>query len=179
MDQDRIRARLQKLLALAKRGEGGEKENAQRFLETLLKKHGLTLDDLDDEAAPKIEAEFKYRDALERKLLFQVISMVLDSANVRYRQVVGGRAIRIDITRAQAAEVSTFYEAYKPAMRKTMERAFLAFVQTNRIFGTASNEDADDRPRMSKEELDALIAMMRGMRPTPVHRAIGHDKRGG
>ena len=41
--------RLKKLYALALRGVGGEKEQAQAILDKLLKKYAMTLDDLDDE----------------------------------------------------------------------------------------------------------------------------------
>ena len=40
--------RLKKLYALALRGVGGEKEQAQAILDKLLKKYAMTLDDLDD-----------------------------------------------------------------------------------------------------------------------------------
>jgi hypothetical protein len=171
MNDERLRSRLKKLLALAKRGEGGEKENAQRFLETLLQRHGLTLADLDDEAAPRIEASFNYRNEMERRLLMQVVFMVLNVSKVNYRHIARGRTAIFSLTRAQVAEVQAFYDAYRPELHKTLERAFLAFAHTNRIYG-AERDDGSAPPDRPKEELDAIIAMMRGMRPTQVSRAL-------
>lgn len=40
---DKVKAKLRKLIALAERGIGGEKENASRVLQKLLDRHGLAL----------------------------------------------------------------------------------------------------------------------------------------
>lgn len=46
---DKKRELLQKLKALADRGVGGEKVNAQRKLDEYMRKHGYTLEDLDEQ----------------------------------------------------------------------------------------------------------------------------------
>lgn len=50
--------RLKKLYALALRGVGGEKEQAQAILDKLLKKYAMTLDDLDDEVIQEYDLEY-------------------------------------------------------------------------------------------------------------------------
>ena len=62
---DKIHIKLIKLLALAERGVGGEKVNAQRMLEKLMKRHGIEMSDL---AGEKIETRwFRFKGSLEKK----------------------------------------------------------------------------------------------------------------
>ena len=84
-DTEKIKAKLIKLFALARQGVGGEKENAKSVLDKLLTKHGLTLEDLDSEQAETIQCEFKFADALERKLLLQVIFTALNVFSIPVR----------------------------------------------------------------------------------------------
>ena len=64
---------LKKLLALSKQGVGGEKINAEALLNKLLKKHGLTIEDIDDEEEIK-QWDVHFNTDFERKLIYQVIS---------------------------------------------------------------------------------------------------------
>lgn len=61
--------RLKKLYALALRGVGGEKEQAQAILDKLLKKYAMTLDDLDDEVIQEYDLEYhgKEQDRILRR----------------------------------------------------------------------------------------------------------------
>ena len=54
-----ILLKIKKLQELALRGVGGEAQNAQRVLEALCEKYGLTLEDLDQDA--KVTYEFPLR----------------------------------------------------------------------------------------------------------------------
>ena len=62
--------RLKKLHALAMRGVGGEKEQAQKILEKLMQKYGISLNDLDEEQIR--EFDIVYHGEIARKLLLQV-----------------------------------------------------------------------------------------------------------
>lgn len=174
---DQIKARLLKLLALARGGVGGEAENAEQFLRTRLAKHGLTIADLEDAKAPKTEVRLTYKDATDKRLLFQVLTMVTNATRMTCLRTKGRKFIDIELTSAQAAEVSIYMDAYRKALNRHLDNAFVAFVHGNNIYAQAANDPADskpDQPRHSEEDLKAIRAMLRGVQTVTVHKAIGH-----
>ena len=48
-ERERLIDKLMKTKALAERGVGGERENAERILTAMLQKYGISLDDLESE----------------------------------------------------------------------------------------------------------------------------------
>lgn len=173
MNEDKIRDRMQKLLALARRGEGGEKENAQRFLDRMLAKHGMTLADLDDEAESKQRVEFKYKGDLEHRLLVQIICAVLQANEFRCGKIRSG--LVVEITRAQRLEIEMSFATYRDELAKNIDRMFLAFISKNRIAPDTDDDDDDKPSRLTREDIAAIRAMMEGMQRTNVRRAIKHD----
>jgi len=65
---------LKKLKALAERGESGERENAAAQLEKLLKKYGISEEELERDAEKR--CFFKYSQETERRLLMQIVYSV-------------------------------------------------------------------------------------------------------
>lgn len=57
MNDENVKARIRKLLALAERGVGGEKETANRMLNKMLDRHGMTLWRLTRRAIVRAAAE--------------------------------------------------------------------------------------------------------------------------
>jgi hypothetical protein len=173
MTDDKIRARLMKLLELAKRGEHGEKENAQRFLEKLLKKHGMTVADLDDDATAKSRYKFTYKSELESRLLTQIICTVLQVNRYTKRQVRGSRTIELDLTRAQNLEIAMQFSVYRAELARNVDRMFTAFYTKNGLTGPDSDDDAPRAKRTySAEEVEAIRRMMRGIDRTQIHKAL-------
>lgn len=173
MTNDKARQRMLKLLALARRGEGGEKDNAQRFLESMLKKHGMTLSDLDEEERSLEWMKFPIKTAQDRRLLVQVASMVLESNSFITRQYRGEKAIWLNVTKAQCVEIELHYRAFQRDLKKTLEQAYIAFINRNDIF-SGEKANPDEPCHHSAEDLAAIAAMMKGMPRTSVRREIGH-----
>lgn len=182
--QARIKAHLQKLLNLARTGVGGEKDNAASILGKLLKKHNLTLDDLDPEGAPVTLFEFSYKNELEHKLLMQVVFNILNVSVVSGKSHPhrNGRKVLIEMTRAQKLEVDLAYGLYRDAFRKEQERLLKAFVHKNNLYGPSPQTDLaapPPPPPMAPEELATILAMIEAIKPTTVHRAIAAQPDGG
>lgn len=174
MNNDKARQRMLKLLALARRGEGGERDNAQRFLESMLKKHGMTLVDLDEDDQ---EAEWKcfpIKTSQDRRLLVQVTCMVLKSNSVDMRQQRGKRNVWIKVTKAQLLEIELHYRAFSQDLKKILELAWVAFVNRNDIFSGVQDEGSAP-PKYSAEDLAAATAMMNGMPRTSVRRPLEYS----
>jgi len=62
-----------KLKAIAERGIGGEKINAEKMLENLLKKHNLTIDDIEGE---KTDNYFFMLKESEHQLWYKIVKYV-------------------------------------------------------------------------------------------------------
>ena len=175
MNNERITAKLQKLLALARSGVGGEKDNAQRMLDNMLRKAGMTIADLDDEhEAPQLKT-FAYKSLAERSLLMQCVVSVLDRKFDAFkRRGVRGQLL-IELTRAEHIEIDVLFSAHRKALAKhlakTAKNALSAYIHTNRIYSKTPNDD-DTPSTLSPEDLAAIMGMMRNMDPTPVHRQI-------
>lgn len=172
MNDENVKARIRKLLALAERGVGGEKETANRMLNKMLDRHGMTLDDLRDDR--RSLHPVKCANAFERRLVSQIISKVQNSPSPKVFKV--GRAcltVHIEVTPAELVEFSIHWEALRKDLAKCLGNAYVAFVHTNNLF-PADPGDAVDEPMTPERmaDIEAITAMMRGMEPTAVHHRL-------
>ena len=154
-DDEKLRVRLRKLLELARRGVGGERDNAQRFLAKLLKKNGLTLDDLQSEERTET-CRFTFKNALERKLLIQILGATLDQGVVSTSQHKGrSRMLEVRLTKAQRFQVELAFSVYRQELQKNVDRMMTAFFVTNDLYPPTEDADDDDTP-MDPAELLAI-----------------------
>ena len=77
-ERERLLEKLGKVKALADRGEGGEKESAERTLAALMKRYGVTEEELEDTRATI--HWIRYKTDWERRLLGQLAYMHLARA---------------------------------------------------------------------------------------------------
>lgn len=168
-DTDKIRERMLKMLALARNEAAapGEADTASRMLDNLLKKHGMTLEDLTGEQSPQAFA-FTHKGGADERLLYAVLRRVINSYVVRVRTFPGGRKIEADITPLQRMEVEALMSVWRPALHKHLHTAEIAFRLKNQIEpddypDTPPPEDEKRKPMdLNPAELSAL------MRATPV-----------
>lgn len=172
MSNDQIKARLRKLLELARRGEGGEAETADKFLRKLLARHGLTLSDLDDEGTVAVRREFKFKGKDEEQLLTQIFCRILRSGEISAGIYRGSYVI--SLTPGQHIEAELMVGPLLKDYRKQKKNLLNAFVVANRLFSGQASED-DDGTTLSAEELDAILRMAGGMNPVVIPRgALEH-----
>ncbi len=157
--------RLKKLYALAMRGVGGEKVQAQAILERLLKKYAMTLDDLDENIINEYELE--YHGAEQEKLLRQTVYKVTDDKRAFYklRYTYSGRPCKtrlgVRCTAAQKLEIEFLFSFYIRVWEKEKEALLEAYIQKHCIFGNLKNGES---PReLTLEELAKLNALMSGL----------------
>lgn len=157
--------RLKKLYALAMHGVGGEKETAQAILEKLLKKHAVSLDELDDDIISEYQLEYHGKE--QESLLKQTAYKVTDDKNATYSLcwTQSGRKCRtvlgVKCTAAQKAEIEFLFDFYKRVWEKEREALLHAFIQKHRIFGNC--KDGEKGKELSDEELEKMYALMRGL----------------
>ena len=177
-ERERLLEKLGKVKALADRGEGGEKESAERTLAALMKRYGITEEDLEDTKATI--HWIRYKTDWERRLLGQLAYMHLGTGHSfgcmgqytgRSRKKVG-----IKCTAAQYIEIEADFAFYNEAMKEEMELFYSAFLQKNRLFPPpelaaepteAEKEEWEDMERMWK-----IHSMMNGMDRHTRHKAL-------
>ncbi|MFJ3259686.1 DUF2786 domain-containing protein [Pseudomonas sp. NPDC086581] len=168
---EKVQAKLRKLLALAERGVGGERDTARRMLDKMLERHGLTIDDLCDEQ-PSIRW-FPMANTHERRLASQIMAKVCDTLSPGvYTHRHNRRTIGVEVTPAEAIEFELHYETLRKALAEHFEIAFSAFVQANRLF--PSTPGKDDSP-LSEQDMKT-IRMAATIQPTPVRSRLAHKR---
>lgn len=167
---DKTLSRMQKLLALARRGVGGERANAERFLARLLEQHGMTLDDIEGEGQVRKQVSIAYSTERERKLILQIVAKVLDTSEPSMWKRRGTKAIIFELTPAEHAEVLVCQAAMLPALKRHMDRAFSAFIQANSL--CPAPKDGDERPQMDPKEVAAIVGMMSATERVTVNKAL-------
>lgn len=149
MDNDKLQKRIQKLLALAERGVGGEKANAQRMLEKLLEKHNISLDDLTGD--DRKECMIKYGGkVIYKRLVCQIIWKVFPEADI-YKVKGYNSEVFTKLTDFEKAEVEMQLSIYKSAWEKELEETFVAFIHRHNL-QTGSESDDDEDIELSDEE---------------------------
>lgn len=169
---EKVQAKLRKLQALAERGEGGEKANAQRMLEKMLERHGLTVNDLDDER--REVRWFPAANLFERRLAAQIMAKVCNTDDPGvYRNKRKAKQVGVEVTPAEAVEFEIHYDTLRKALAKHFDEAFSAFVQANRLF---SDLPAPDSGYSLSESDFRIMSMASAISATPVHQRLEHQQ---
>ena len=172
MQVGKIESRLRKLLSLAERGVGGEKDNASRMLTLLLRKHGLDISDILED---KVETcWFKYKGNIEKRLLSQIFCAVANDAD-RWTSRKKRETLGIDVTNQQMLEIRLMFACYKKSLNDDIEILFSAFIHKNDIFSPKENiEPESQEPRTPEEKarIFKISQMMNNMDKTTVLKAI-------
>lgn len=157
---DKTLDRIRKLKALAERGVGGEKETAEKFLQKMMKEHGIqSLEELLGEKTDYFL--FSYNGKYESAILRQVMYKVLGAENFeiyvpkRMKQKYG-----VYCTNYQSIEIALEYDFYKNAFYEELDVFIQAFIQKQYIFpldAPVVEGDVDDPDTIKKAKFCSLI----------------------
>lgn len=127
---------MKKLKALAEKGVGGERENAQAMLDKLLAKYDISAEALSDEELS--DHAFTYHDDFERRLLSQLRDKIATNRDAfRYKYGKGARSTYYcTCTEAEALQIQIEFEFYSALWKDEQEMFFQAFLQKHQIFDT-------------------------------------------
>ena len=158
--------KLKKIEALVRSGIGGEKTTAQRMLDALCKKHGITLDQII--SMEKKPYRFAFKDKLDVTLLSHVAMNICQTHKITNWK--RGRAIYFELTKAQAIDVEDCFRHYRKAWRSQLKDMMAAFVNANRLFAPGDGDDdkshkehtSDSRARAMR-----IMQLMQGMNAAP------------
>ena len=88
-------ALLKKVRALAEHGVGGEAENAEKLLARMMKKYGISEEELDEET--RVRHDFTYHGGEEKKILRQVVYKVTGGYAYELVYTASGRKVRTQL----------------------------------------------------------------------------------
>jgi len=146
-----------KLKALAERGVGGEKVNAEKMLNDLLKKHNLTIEDIDGEEISNHFFKIKKEDV---NLLHQIILTVnyelklfgeIPAKDVRRFQMDGNWFTKC--TASEFVEIKAMFDFFSKAYKKELEIFFTAFIKANQLFPKKTKEENKQEPEWTKDDI--------------------------
>lgn len=179
MMNDTIKSLAAKLAAMAAPGSGatdGERENALRKLERLLERHGLTLDDLTNEA--KHTLWVKVANKGERELFYACAFYIteLGTLEVVRRATKPRDAAVANLTAVQVADIRACFGYYVRILRakvhmlrkevkaaqEALKVAHEAVIARYSIHSPAGESDAVEMP--DPDKLAAIINAMRGLK---------------
>ena len=163
-DQDRIKRRLAKVLALSQRGIGGEKTNAEAILKSGLAKHGLTIDDIGRDSNPlmhEVTKWYTYRTKHDKTILTQCMFKLRNvGGELEYKAMRGEKKIGYEATVLDHLEIDAMYSYYRKLYVEELELMMSAFISKHQLFCSESvgsdNVDLEQQVR--------VLEMMKGLR---------------
>lgn len=148
MSTDNIRLRLLKVLRLSQQGVGGERENAEVLLEKLLRKHSMTLADLDGSLeAPLARVWISASDVDERAVLSQLAIRLFGTKRKLWTQH-GKTDIGLDVSPSERAALEIAWEVYRAAFAEARHALVLGFCFKHDLYATGESESSE----MSEED---------------------------
>ena len=153
MSSERIKELLLKLKSLSEQGNGGEKENATDMLNNALKKHGLTLEDLEKEE--KEGRTFKIKDRGDSSIILaQCIWDVVPNAEIK--QNTKKLEMYCYLNASDFVEVSEKYKHYYNIWLKEKKEFLTAYILRNKIGLSESSGESN----LSEEEQLSIVNKM-------------------
>lgn len=151
-------ARLNKIKALADRGVGGEKENAEALLSRLLKKYNVKEEDLILDTPS--EHEFRFWGQYGDRLFSQVVYSIVPNATVyHYKYKRNCHSRFVTCTEAEAIEIKETFEFYRHHLDEGFKNYYLAFIMREEIFPENPPEN-DNRPGIVSKDALRLARML-------------------
>lgn len=172
---------LKKLLVLSKRGVNGEAKNAEMLLNKLLKKHGMTLEDINNVEQTK-DYDFEFESKWEENLLNQLAYAMFPEKDVyvyTYKRKKYNRThLMLKLTSAEFIEFDYAYNVYRESWNKELDLFYHAFIQKNKLFPPENKKKKNVKcidDEYSKEELFKMSMFANGINKTSMRRALTNE----
>ena len=149
-----------KLKALADKGIGGEKINAEKMLNDLLKKHNLTIEEIEGEK--KQDYYFNVAEKRYWNLLYQIIKNVnykircfgeIPKTKIRQHKLDGNYLI--ECTTCEYVEIEAKFDFYSKLFKSELDTFFSAFIEANDL--GVDDPSPENKKPLTKEEYSKLL----------------------
>lgn len=139
---DETRSKIAKVYELVNRGVDGEKEAAKQALDRLMKKHNLSMSDM--ESIKQKNYNFKYANKLDLWLVCQLVHYFLpDKEQNKYRRTTGVRELVLRLEYLDYVVISTAYEYFKRHMKTQYNEFVLPQIKRCRSTKTKNKRRAE------------------------------------
>lgn len=150
-ERESIRVRLLKVLRLAQEGVGGERENAEVLLAKLLRKHAMTMADLEGALDQRpVRQWLPASDVDERTVLSQLVVKLFGTDRRMWRQS-NGHELGVDVSPSEHAALVIAWEVYRAAFVEARHALVLGFCFKHGLYAPESSAappmSADERAR--------------------------------
>jgi len=159
-----------KLKALSERGEHGEKHNAADMLTKLLKKHDLSVEDIEREEISSHFLSFKLK---QETLLTQIIYSILGHRMKLYPHVSLKTKMMVKCTSAEFIEIEAAFPFYWNKYEKELGLFDKAFTYKNYLFPKNSDSSKNKKQeKITDEEAEKIVQMMSSIDGSKHHKQI-------
>ena len=162
-EYESIVQRILNLQKLVEQGEGGEAENARLAIEKIVRRYGLSLDEILADEKPEVHT-WTVKTTREKHLFIQCLGVVKDTWQPETLEK--GRLIGAKLTKLEYAELSAMYDFHRSNMEreyKEMISTFeTAYIGKHSIY-PAHGRDEHQGKDMSIEKARRILAMMQAM----------------
>ena len=158
------------------RGNENERLVAEKQLDILMKKYGITEEDLGTDERKR--RDFYFGNEWENKLICQVLYTIKGDNNPIYQSRHKRNWIWAELTDAEYIEFETLYPAYKQSFKKELDIFYLAFVNKNHIFppDSIAKQKNSSSDRFSRADRMRAAMMSEGIEFTNVRRQLEDGK---
>lgn len=155
---------IKKIKALADRGIGGEKENAQKLLKELMQKYNINEEEISEDVIKEFDIKMPkvYKAA---DLANQVLYSIVGKENGENKGLYSWRRTKHYFVRCTAAEFLEFeakLKFYAHFFKKELETFYSAFVQANGIFPPPNKAKDSNKNSLTEEDLK-MLALARNL----------------
>lgn len=190
-NKEKIIERLAKLKTMRDNGESGERANAAVLMDEIMRKHGITEEDLEQDEETIFWLFIP--DSLHLRLFVQMITMVKGETTTKLvffpetkEEEVAHLRMNLKVLipesekyntigyakKSEFAEAMARYNMYKDDFEKNIDRFYYAYLYKNDLFGTAKDDDDDEWDEEKINELRKSIMMARSMDRAKVFRQL-------
>lgn len=153
-EMESIRSRLLKVLRLAQDGVGGERENAEVLLGKLLRKHSMTMADLEGPLdQPRAVVWLPVSGEDERTVLSQLVVKLFGITRKLWRHV-NAMDLGVDVTPSEHAALVIAWEVYRAAFAEARHTLVMGFCFKHGLYAPegadSSGMSAEDRARAAR-----------------------------
>ena len=142
-DMESIRSRLLKVLRLAQQGVGGERENAEALLAKLLRKHSMSMADLEGALdQPRTQVWITAADAEERIVLSQLALRLFGTERKLWQRSIA-MDVGIDVTPSEHSALVIAWDVYRAAFAEARHALVVGFCFKHNLYAPEGNASAD------------------------------------
>lgn len=183
MNKQEILDRIRKIKALADAGIEGERDNAQRLLDELMQRYGITEEDLASETREPhfFTIDNPKTNSYDWKLLMQLAALIDPDFRImpinkeirhliRFHPEAKTSNIVMTCTRAQFIELTAKYTLYRKGWEENLETFFYAFLKRNELLIQATTAEMPTTRELVRAERAQL--MLRGIEKTVYHKQL-------